>query len=125
MPAKDGRNQALEYLPDLPPRSDYDRPAPEPATPQAPPSDLGISSLTRLFMWANGALLLFVLIGFATDTTLIVMGLVPSSDRVIDAKVVIAVIAAVAVQLSAFALCLYKEPRLATETLREDEDRGA
>ena len=61
-------------------------------------------------MWANGALLLFVLTGFATDTTLIVMGLVPSSDRVIDAKVVIAVIAAVAVQLSAFALCLSKAP---------------
>ena len=110
MPAKDGRNQALEYLPDLPPRSDDDRPAPEPATPQALPSDLARSSLIRLFMWANGALLLFVLTGFATDTTLIVMGLVPSSDRVIDAKVVIAVIAAVAVQLSAFALCLSKAP---------------
>jgi hypothetical protein len=64
------------------------------------------SNVVSTFLWINGAVFLFVIIVFIADSVLIVTGLLPSSDRIIDGRVIISINVATTIQLGAVAFSL-------------------
>jgi len=75
-------------------------------TPDLPESALLRSSawsVMTIFLWINGAVFLFVVVAFIIDCVLVIGGIMPSSDRVIDAKVVISLVGAATIQVGAIA----------------------
>jgi hypothetical protein len=61
------------------------------------------SNMMTAFLWINGAVFLFIFVVFITDCVFVIAGLMPSSDRIVDAKVIVAMMGAATVQLGAIA----------------------
>ena len=61
-------------------------------------------NIMTLLVWMNGVVFLFIVAAFIMDCTLITVGLIASSDRIIDAKVVISIVAAATVQMGVILL---------------------
>jgi hypothetical protein len=64
------------------------------------------SNIITTFCWINGAVFLFILLVFISDAYFIAKGILPSSDRSIDSKVIISMIGATTIQLGAIAFSL-------------------
>jgi spore maturation protein SpmA len=64
------------------------------------------TTIMNTFLTINGTVLALVIIMYISDTVFLAKGIIQSSDRIIETKVIISIIGATTIQLGAIALAL-------------------